>query len=528
MSSGVRVYSYSRFSDPKQAAGSSVERQTAYAESWARERGLALDDSLTLHDAGLSAYHQRHVTQGALGAFLRAVDDGKIAPGSYLVVEGLDRLSRAEPILAQAQLAQIVNAGITVVTASDNKEYNRERLKNTPMDLVYSLLVMIRAHEESDTKAKRVKAAIRRQCEGWIAGTYRGAIRNGHDPIWVRWNGEAFELEPVAAESMRRVITLFRAGEGAQRIIRTVGAPMNSISLYKAIKRDNLIGVKTLELDGEVYRLEGYYPPLLTLEEYADLQAHVATRTRRRGKGEIPGVITGIGILYCGYCGSALCAQNLMSRKRKENGNPQDGHRRLACCGIKSPQGCAVPDSTCSVVPVERAVLEYCSDQMNLNRLLHGDSRESKLLADAARQGAEISELERQLERVTTALVESDAAPLAFVKKARELEGIISDRRKELESTRAQAMKAGIHAPAQASAWLDIADRALALDYDARMVARQLVADTFERIVLYRDGLFEEERGKGRMVLWLFSKSGGRRQLVIERRTGRWVEAIDF
>ncbi|MNE91641.1 hypothetical protein D3C80_1892790 [compost metagenome] len=94
--------------------------------------------------------------QGALGAFLRAIDEGRIPKGSVLVVEGLDRLSRAEPLLAQAQLAQIINGGITVVTASDGREYNRAGLKAQPMDLVYSLLVMIRAHEESDTKSKRV------------------------------------------------------------------------------------------------------------------------------------------------------------------------------------------------------------------------------------------------------------------------------------------------------------------------------------------------------------------------------------
>ena len=73
------------------------------------------------------------------------------------------------------------------------------RIKAQPMDLVYSLLVMIRAHEESDTKSKRVKAAIRRQCVAWQAGTYRGVIRNGKDPHWVRWNGSAFELVPDRA-----------------------------------------------------------------------------------------------------------------------------------------------------------------------------------------------------------------------------------------------------------------------------------------------------------------------------------------
>lgn len=142
---------------------------------------MQLDESLSLRDEGLSAYHQRHIKSGALGVFLAAVEQGRIPPGSVLVVEGLDRLSRAEPIQAQAQLAQIVNAGITVVTASDGKAYSREHLKANPMDLVYSPLVMIRAHEESDTKSKRVTASIRRQCQAWMAGTYRGLIRNGKD-----------------------------------------------------------------------------------------------------------------------------------------------------------------------------------------------------------------------------------------------------------------------------------------------------------------------------------------------------------
>lgn len=101
-------------------------------KKWASEHGLQLDSSLTLRDEGLSAYHQQHIKSGALGVFLRAVEDGRVPHGSVLIVEGLDRLSRAEPIQAQAQLAQIVNAGITVVTASDGKAYSRTRLKENP------------------------------------------------------------------------------------------------------------------------------------------------------------------------------------------------------------------------------------------------------------------------------------------------------------------------------------------------------------------------------------------------------------
>jgi len=165
-----RVYSYLRFSAAKQADGASTARQTEYAKKWADENNLVLDESLNMRDEGLSAYHQKHIQTGQLGVFLEAINTGKIPTGSVLIVEGLDRLSRAEPILAQAQLAQIVNAGITVVTASDGKQYNRETLKANPMDLVYSLLVMIRAHEESETKSKRVSDALLRAARAWQAG----------------------------------------------------------------------------------------------------------------------------------------------------------------------------------------------------------------------------------------------------------------------------------------------------------------------------------------------------------------------
>ncbi|WP_366887899.1 recombinase family protein [Streptomyces sp. NPDC005476] len=93
----ARVYSYLRFSDPKQAAGGSVDRQLEYAARWAADKAMELDASLSLRDEGLSAYHQRHVRQGALGVLLRAVEDGQVPGGSVLIVEGLDRLSRAEP-----------------------------------------------------------------------------------------------------------------------------------------------------------------------------------------------------------------------------------------------------------------------------------------------------------------------------------------------------------------------------------------------------------------------------------------------
>lgn len=531
---GARVYSYLRFSDPRQASGSSADRQLQYAQKWAADRGLLLDESLSLRDEGLSAYHQAHVKQGALGVFLVAVDEGRIPVGSVLIVEGLDRLSRAEPIQAQAQLAQIINAGITVVTASDGREYNRAGLKAQPMDLVYSLLVMIRAHEESDTKSKRVKASIRRLCEGWKAGTYRGLIRNGKDPQWLRWDGEAWQLIPERVEAVRYALELYKQGEGATRAVRKLAERGHVLSdwgiagqqIYRLVKLPALRGAKRISVDGEDYLLEGYYPPVLTDAEFQDLQAASSTRHGRRGAPDIVGLVTGLGIAVCGYCGTAVVAQNLLSRAR-EDGTVADGHRRLNCTSYSNSSGCKA--ASCSVVPIEKALLSYCSDQMNLTRLLEpaDDGRQLRQRLQACR--TKETEVERQLQRVTEALLADDqgAAPLAFVRKARELEAELKQLQAEAaQLEREQAVVGQVQTPAGAEFWRKLAVEAQDIRSPAREQLRQLVLDTFSRITVYARGLVPDPKSKV-IHLVLVSRAGQRIALDVDRRSGDWKASRD-
>lgn len=534
---GARVYSYLRFSDPRQATGSSADRQLQYAQQWAASKGLVLDDTLSLRDEGLSAYHEKHVKQGALGVFLEAIENGRIAHGSVLVVEGLDRLSRAEPIQAQAQLAQIINAGITVVTASDGREYNRAGLKAQPMDLVYSLLVMIRAHEESDTKSKRVKAAIRRQCEGWQAGTYRGLIRNGKDPQWVRWTGESWELIPERVAAVQRALALYRQGMGASRAAKVMHQEgheltnwgVSGLQIYRMIKLPALRGVKRLTLDGEDYELEEYYPRILSEVEWGELQHLAGQRLRRRGHGEIPGIVTGVGLAICGYCGTALVAQNLMNRQRAD-GTIADGHRRLHCTSYSKNGGCSAGGS-CSVVPIERALLNFCSDQFNLQRLLQDGDDGRGLQHQLVAARAEVDKFSTQLAKVTDALLADDsgAAPFSFVRKARELEQLqVAAEHKVRDLEHQVSAFSSVARPAHAERWAELAAQVEAGDHDAREQVRQLVMDTFERIVIYMRGVGASDRSSRTIDVQLFSRTGQLRVLQINRKTGAWVASEDW
>ena len=65
-------------------------------------------------------------------------------------------------------------------------------------------------------------------------------------------------------------------------------------------------------------------------------------------------------------------------------------------------------------------------------------------------------------------------------------------------------------------------------DYGAREKVRQLVMDTFERIVIYMRGL-EPDGRKGRIIdVQLLSRTGQHRLIQIDRCSGEWVSSEDW
>ncbi len=149
------AYSYLRFSTPEQMKGDSFRRQLDATKRYTDEHGLVLNEALTFHDLGISAFHGANL-DSALGLFLEAIDKGHISPGSFLIVESLDRLSRQAPHKAYSQFSAIINRGINVVTLQDGKVYDESPDFG---DLIYSLVSMQRAHEESLVKSQRLSAA---------------------------------------------------------------------------------------------------------------------------------------------------------------------------------------------------------------------------------------------------------------------------------------------------------------------------------------------------------------------------------
>ncbi len=254
------AYSYLRFSTPEQAGGDSRRRQLDLARAYAARHGLVLDAGLSFRDLGMSAFHGRNVREGALRAFLDAVELGLVPRGSHLLVESLDRLSRDRVLLAQASFLRIIEAGITIVTLIDDRSYSAESLNRSPMDLIVSLVCMMRANEESATKSARVRAAwVRKRAE---LGTKPAT---GRCPGWLRLDkgtGRFVEREREA-DVIRRIYAEAAAGLGQYAIARKLNA--EAVPLFSSgNQRGKAWGPKYIRSLLTAPAVRGTYIPCIT------------------------------------------------------------------------------------------------------------------------------------------------------------------------------------------------------------------------------------------------------------------------
>lgn len=552
MNTSPKLYSYIRFSTAEQSKGHSLERQMTYAKEYAKKHDMVLDESLTMRDEGLSAYHQSHIKRGAFGLFLSAIEAGRVSPGSILVVEGLDRISRAEPIEAQAILSQIIMAGITVVTASDNKVYDRETIRKNPMELVYSLLIFVRANEESETKSVRVRKSILARIKQWKDTGKGDPIRVGHDPVWVHYDssGQCFRLVDHKAAIVHKIISLYKQGWSFIKITKDLSEttpPLydgvwNLQVIYRMISDDRLIGRKTINVDGETYKIQNYYPSILTIQEFDEIQQIRKKRGSTKSQGKIPSLITGMRICFCGYCGFSLNSQNHV-HKIKSNIDVPDGYRRVVCSAkLNNVHGC-LGASSISIVPIERALLEYCADQMELSSILGDNDQTVDLRLQIVDQHRILDETEQKLKAGEQSILDllSQGHTVSPV-----INNLVEDLRadKECQQQRIQDLEEQLHyhsrhkATDLAEEWqklkLDVYD----LNEETRLMVRQLVKRTFKRLDIFLHGVQDSAfpdaikscfpTGEHHIDMMLTFPNDRTRLLSIDKKTGSWIKGGDL
>jgi len=209
-----KAYSYIRFSTPEQLKGDSLRRQLESSRKYALEHNMVLDESL--RDLGVSAFKGKNATEGALKRFMELIDAGQVEQGSILILESLDRLSRQQVFTALSLFSSILAAGIEIVTLADGQRYTADSI-NDVGQLIFSLISLSRAHDESAMKSKRAEASWdmrrKRAIEKKIPAT-------GRAPYWLRLadNKQGFEAIPERVAIVHKIFEMVVAGTGQRKI----------------------------------------------------------------------------------------------------------------------------------------------------------------------------------------------------------------------------------------------------------------------------------------------------------------------
>lgn len=543
------AYSYIRFSSPEQARGTSLGRQVDRAREYAAKNGLSLDDSLTFKDLGVSAYDQSNLGPGsALGQFLDLVKAGRVPRGSYLLIESLDRLSRATITVALQLLLSVLNEGIVVVTLMDGCRYEQTNTSKDFTQLLVSLTILQRANEESQTKADRVSSAWRRKRAG--AGV---AKLTKLCPGWLELSADrrTFVQLPDRVAVVRLIVDLTLQGIGREKIAKELnrrsvksianprqshrqeGSKANLERSWHGSYIGKLLTNRALVGEFQPHRVEtsdgankgkrvpdgppvaGYFPALITEEEFARLQ-DVMKEARVAGRGRKGAGFANLftGLLRCGHCDGPIVYINKGEDKR---GNRDNRRNRLLVCA-RANRGL-----DCHKVPwvyheFEEAFFAFASKTSFADFVTASSDREkdARALRDrlsAVRQGLERNQ--KQRDRLVAAIADDDSADLVDLReKVRKLraeaaEGEAQAVQLEAELQRlareAQDSKTAIDALATVRA--DVQSKTGEEAYAFRASVNRHLHRTVAGIVLFPGGVFfpEEVRAKARAA---FVKAG--------------------
>lgn len=515
-----KAYSYIRFSTPDQIKGDSLRRQTELSKQYAEVRGLELDTTLNLRDLGVSAYDNSNIKKGALGQFLHLVENGRIESGSYLLVESLDRISRAQVMDALHVFLGILNAGISIVTLADGAIYSRESANDNWGSLVMSIVIMSRATEESATKSKRIRAA-------WDNKRANVHIKRltSRCPYWMKptFGDSGFELIPERVDVVKRIFQMAKEGIGNSTIVKRLNE--ETISTFsdktngwqpsyvqKLLRNKAVYGAfqMSLQRSGEITSIgepiPNYYPPIMSKEEWLWVNSIRADRRTRGGvsKGKHLSNIFS-GLLQCGYCGGSMVMGGYV--KKKINGEKRSG-KYVACSNGRRGLGCYFiqwnyPD-------LEQQILQFCRS-VDFAEVLGKKNNSGREVEEARKKviriQAEIAACESKITNLGDALEEGMDDKLSLrsiVNRIKKIENELENLKKDKEQAELNAVQLASHVAEQSrqqGAIVELFEQLQTLDgsklHDLRIRLSERIKKVIALIGLYPGGqLLSDKRRK--------------------------------
>lgn len=210
--------SYQRISSAKQIDGTGIDRQDKAAKRWAEDNGFTLLTGDWV-DSGLSGWTGENRTVGALGRIIDGLRSGHIPPGTVLLIEQWDRLSREHRKKATRLIEDLLDDGLSIVTLNDGQVWSASEYDDDISLPIRLMLSLEQAHKFSENLSRRITAAWESNTEKVKAGT---RLRSKAIPRWLRLVGTLddgrFEVISEVAATVIEVFSRFADGEPSNAI----------------------------------------------------------------------------------------------------------------------------------------------------------------------------------------------------------------------------------------------------------------------------------------------------------------------
>lgn len=419
----VRVISYTRFSTPKQAKGTSIERQIGMAREWCKINNYVLDESEKFRDEGVSAFSGANSQTGKLALLQQQLATGEIAPGTILIVEALDRLTRQALQQAIGLMMNLVNSGLVIVTLADGKRWDKDTMGDLASFLM-SVITLYRGYQESEYKSKRLRKTFAIHRDNGSTQAF------GTAPGWLYRESKAspWQIDEEKAAVVRMVFEAAAAGLGSKAISKKAveegwpvptrlnrtegrwhGQMAGQILRNRAVIGEHQHRITTYEARNQHWRglevgepVKNYYPAIVSDELWLAARASIRDRSvSKRRDSHFYNVFS--GLLYCGCCGAPL---------HRKNGTKGFSRAQISCADrIAGRTTCQTMSARNLDGPLLQAIYEH--------------SHESLSGQDAGKKDDEIAALEaamddnrRQTERIAEAIAATGGRVKAFVNKS--------------------------------------------------------------------------------------------------------------
>lgn len=332
---------YIRFSDPSQMAGISEDRQQHHADALSERTGKKID--LVYIDRGASGYHETHM-KNEYGRLHRDIESGKIPTGSEIWVESLDRLSRADPVMASHRRTTLLVAGMTIVLTPDGKRISRFG-EHAVSDLFSATGHEVGNHQASKDKSERMKRSHdnRRGTDSAIMPSWIIKERDVQSVTTVK-SGKTItrtqavvigkSVDPVKEAILRRLgcdILLKMGFDTAATLLNREGIPtMNGRKLGRTEAVWDAASIRSIFMDRKVLgeqeichyenrkkiRTKQYvatYPAIMSETEYFTLWNTIRERQKGTWMADArkTGQMTNLfgALAKCSECGNRMVAQ---------------------------------------------------------------------------------------------------------------------------------------------------------------------------------------------------------------------------